>query len=83
MKLSELTWPMRAVAYLFIGLVGSVVAFHAGMQFETSRHCSAPNFDGECDLAGLAGPVWTAAFIPAAALLVLVTELMLLRASRR
>lgn len=83
MKFSDLSWPSRGAAYLLLVLGGSVVAFYAGTQFETSRSCSAPNFDGECDLAGLAGIIWAAAFIVAAVILMFVTELMLLRARRR
>ncbi len=47
----------RLGIYAAVLLVGVLVAFYVGMERD-SAVCDRPDFDGECDIAGLVGLVW-------------------------
>ncbi|WP_162602522.1 hypothetical protein [Nocardioides daejeonensis] len=57
-------------------LVGVLVTFYVGMEREGAV-CDRPDFDGECDVAGLVGLVWGGA-----AFLVLVTTFVAIEVVR-
>lgn len=70
---------MYVLALVFV----PVLAFFAGIAWFESAECSGRDFDGECDVAGLAGVIWAGC----AMLLVLgavgITELGLAQRRRR
>lgn len=51
----------RAVAYSVVLVVVVLAAFNLGIGHFESTKCSAPDFDGECDVAVLEGILWAAA----------------------
>ncbi|WP_435770626.1 hypothetical protein [Nocardioides sp. SYSU DS0651] len=82
----RLTAWARIAIYTTTIVVGMYVAFGAGSAHFEAENCSAPDFDGECDLAALEGVVWAGAVLVLGTATALVVELVRfwrVRAERR
>lgn len=64
----------RGVAYIGVVVLVVLTSFNLGISHFESTSCSAPDFDGECDLAVLEGLLWAAAAFLAAVVLAAVLE---------
>jgi hypothetical protein len=72
----------RALSYLGLSLLVVFSAFVLGMAHFESTQCSGPEFDGECDLAGLEGMVWGMAALVCTAVVIAILEVIRLRRGR-
>ncbi|HEU4810932.1 MAG TPA: hypothetical protein VFT00_02205 [Nocardioides sp.] len=70
---------VRSLIYLGAVVVGAIVAFPLGVQNFERRECSAPDFDGECDVAGLEGLAWSVAAIVVVLVAIVIAEIALRR----
>lgn len=73
----------RGVAYIVGVVLVVLTAFNLGVARFESTSCSAPGFDGECDLAGLEGSLWAAAALVVAVAAIAVLETRLRRCQTR
>ncbi len=67
---------VRALAYVGSTLIVVFAAFFLGTAHFESTQCSGPNFDGECDVAAIAGFLWAAAAVVLMAVAVATLEVL-------